>query len=221
MRGTLGEALDDGAVALLDAHLFGKDEHYVELSVLKSRFQTDVDRGLSVAVARERMDLSPNLIPSPQPCPQWMCCLLPWLRHTQTMRSYQECIADSVLVLRDGKCVCTDPSALVRGDLISLERGSTLPADCRLVSGELELQAFDVDNCTLSCSAQDDMSARDSLLNARNMLFAGSLVLDGTAKALVVNTGPNTLMAAMIDLKLWPPRRHLRLADEYDPLLPV
>ena len=79
---------------------------------------------------------------------------------------------------------------VVPGDVVVLEQGDNVPADCRLV------EAFDVrvDNAAVTGEsvplARDAMpSAADEPLRSKNILLAGTSIVSGQAKAVVFATG--------------------------------
>lgn len=98
-----------------------------------------------------------------------------------------------VKVLRDG-VVATRPAAeLVPGDLVLLEAGDSVPADCRLI------EAFGVRVNNATVTGESAPLPRDAapspvgeLLHARNILLAGTALLAGEAKAAVFATGMHT-----------------------------
>jgi len=88
-----------------------------------------------MSAASQLMDTyGSNIVPSPQPCPPWMCCLLPWLKNTATMQSYRRCVPDSAQITRGGRNLCIDASSVVPGDIVYVETGDTVPADCRVIA---------------------------------------------------------------------------------------
>lgn len=91
--------------------------------------------GLGVDLFQERIaEYGPNKVPEPLSCPQWLCCLLPWLKNTTSMRAYRRIVADYALAVRQGSVLEIDARSLVPGDVIILERHRRLPADVRLIS---------------------------------------------------------------------------------------
>ncbi|MBI2088901.1 MAG: HAD-IC family P-type ATPase [Deltaproteobacteria bacterium] len=107
----------------------------------------------------------------------------------------QNMIAQRCRVLRDGQAMEIDASALVPGDVILLEEGDLVPADARLI----EAYEVEVDNSTLtgeSHPARRYKSDQPILLSGHflwielpNIVFAGTALVRGRAKAIVVGTG--------------------------------
>lgn len=85
---------------------------------------------------------------------------------------------------------------LVPGDVLLLTPGSVVPADARLI----EAQDLTVDESMLTgeslpiAKTTDPIAARTAppLAERTNMVFAGTMVVSGTARAMVVATGANT-----------------------------
>ena len=87
---------------------------------------------------------------------------------------------------------------LVPGDIVSVSVGDRIPADCRVIS--IESNSFAVDQAILTGESEsvgkdatvaiaDDKAV---LQDQANMLFSGTTVVTGRAKAVVVLTGSNT-----------------------------
>jgi len=105
-------------------------------------------------------------------------------------------------VLRGGQIVQIDARDLVPGDVLVLEAGDIVPADARLFeSSRLQLnessltgESLPVDKQTESCSVETSLSERI------NMLFQGTFVVRGSAKAVVTMTGLSTELGKISEL---------------------
>jgi Ca2+-transporting ATPase len=107
-------------------------------------------------------------------------------------------------VLRDRELRICDAADLVVGDVLALEAGDQVPADLRL----LTVRELLIDEAMLtgeSLPVEKELALLDdacALADRRNLAFAGTLVLRGTAKALVVATANSTELghiAALMD----------------------
>ncbi len=101
----------------------------------------------------------------------------------------------TVKVLRDGieKSIIAD--SLVKGDIIFLSEGDYISADARIIEAN-ELRCNEValtgDEVPVEKEAGIILEDIIPVENRSNMLFAGSTVVHGTAKAVVVATGSDT-----------------------------
>jgi Mg2+-importing ATPase len=98
-------------------------------------------------------------------------------------------------VLRDGKIKDIVSENIVSGDIIILESGDKIPADCKI----LESKDIFVNEATLTGETYPIEKSDVAILNKDvplrkrlNSLFMGTFVISGTAKALVIHTGANT-----------------------------
>ena len=111
-------------------------------------------------------------------------------------------------VLRGGVPVAVPVSEVVSGDLLLLSAGSLVPADavvleardCFLNQAMLTGETFPVEKAPGTSAADAGLAAR------ANCVFAGTSVVSGTARALVVRTGRGTVFGGIAGrLELRPP----------------
>jgi calcium-translocating P-type ATPase len=114
-------------------------------------------------------------------------------RAEQAIAALQKLLPHQVKALRDGTLTQLPANALVPGDVILLEEGDDVPADCRL----LEAFGVRVNNATITgeslpqaCEARPSEAAE--LLESQNILLAGTSVVSGQARAVVFATGMHT-----------------------------
>lgn len=95
-----------------------------------------------------------------------------------------------VKVIRDAKHCEIDSALVVPGDIIILESGSKIPADCRIIeSNNLTVDESILTGESIAVSKSD----KSSINNITNCcLYAGCSVLTGRAQAVVSSTGINT-----------------------------
>jgi Mg2+-importing ATPase len=119
-------------------------------------------------------------------------------------------VALSANVLRDRQAVEVPSTEVVPGDVVLLAAGDLVPADGRLI----ETRDLNVDEATLTgepypvekqaLPAAAPAGAQAGL--PANMVFAGSSVVSGTAKALIVATGRKTQLGSIgTELQKAPP----------------
>ena len=98
-------------------------------------------------------------------------------------------------VVRENKISEINAEELVLGDLIILEAGSYVPADCRLIeSHNLKIEESTLTGETEPVLKDSDMICKRniSLGDKLNMGFMASIVVNGTGKAIVTNIGMGT-----------------------------
>ncbi|MGN6293051.1 MAG: magnesium-translocating P-type ATPase [Chitinophagaceae bacterium] len=97
-------------------------------------------------------------------------------------------------VLRNGQAIQVLTREVVPGDILLLDAGDLIPADCRIIeSNELHVNEGSLTGESFPVEKQEGM-ADDQLPASKkyNCLWQGSNVVSGTAKALAVYTGKQT-----------------------------
>lgn len=108
-------------------------------------------------------------------------------RTEQQLRSLDHQERRKVRCLRDRQEVALEPDALVPGDVILLEAGEVVPADCRLLEGNhLEMDESSLTGESLPVAKRVRPSYSVTLADRSSMLYEGTVVAVGEAKALVV-----------------------------------
>ncbi|MBQ6466523.1 MAG: cation-translocating P-type ATPase [Clostridia bacterium] len=118
----------------------------------------------------------------------------------KAIEALQEMSASMSKVMRDGKIVNIKSEDLVVGDIILLEAGDSIPADCRIIecnSMKIEEAALTGESVPVSKIVKALMleSGEDITLGDRkNMAYSGSTLVFGRGKAVVTATGMDTEM---------------------------
>ncbi|MDH5208460.1 MAG: magnesium-translocating P-type ATPase [Burkholderiaceae bacterium] len=110
-------------------------------------------------------------------------------------------IAPSASVLRDGRQVAVPPGDLVAGDVLVLSAGSLIAADARVIDADdffvtqavLTGETFPVEKQPAPVDAEASLAERT------NVVFKGTNVRSGTARAVVFATGGATEYGAIAD----------------------
>lgn len=107
--------------------------------------------------------------------------------------------ATHAFVIRDGKRQEVAAEAITKGDLIALAPGMKVPADARLIETHgLEMQEASLTGEWIPAEKNEAVIAEDAPLAERaNMVYAGTLVTSGSARALVVATAGMTELGAI------------------------
>lgn len=125
----------------------------------------------------------------------------------QSIRMLQKMAAQHTLVMRNGRTEEIDAAGLVPGDIIILEAGNIVPADARLVeSASLKAEEAALTGESESIHKTTKALTGEDLLpgDQLNMVFKGTIISNGTGKAVVTATGMNTEMgkiAGMLDIE--------------------
>jgi len=114
-------------------------------------------------------------------------------RSQKAVEQLQAQVAPKATVLRDGQWVDIPCAEVVPGDVVRLSAGDMVPADARLLeSRDLYVQQAALTGESLPAEKQARGDAISTRPEAENMVFLGTSVVSGTAKALIVTTGTST-----------------------------
>ena len=98
-------------------------------------------------------------------------------------------------VLRDGRLVSIDAADLVTGDVVQLNAGQQVPADARLSEGT-DLRTIEAaltgESLPVEKQSASTLDADTPLADRTNMVFKGTSVAAGAARAIVTATGVDT-----------------------------
>ncbi|MGZ8553518.1 MAG: cation-translocating P-type ATPase [Chitinophagaceae bacterium] len=124
-----------------------------------------------------------------------------WMGYSQeysaeeSVRMLQKMSAQYASVLRDNNPAKIEAAKLVPGDIILLEAGDIVPADARLI----EVSSLKTDEASLtgeshSTEKKTEVIPEENLVpgDQNNMVFKGTIVSNGSAKAVVTAIGMNT-----------------------------
>ncbi len=118
-------------------------------------------------------------------------------RAQNTMKALRRLVKTEATVIRSGREVVLSSEFLVPGDVILLNEGDKIPADARI----LEAENLKVDEASLtgeseSVSKISEPIKKEKLSSAEqlNMVFKGTYVIEGKARAIIVSTGSQTVI---------------------------
>jgi Ca2+-transporting ATPase len=115
-------------------------------------------------------------------------------RAEQSLEALQNLAAPSVTVRRDSEEREIEATGLVPGDVVLLEQGDVVPADCRIA----EEASLEVDEAALTGESvpvgktAEPVDAETPLAERESMCYKGTNVTRGSAVAVVVATGMET-----------------------------
>jgi Ca2+-transporting ATPase len=112
----------------------------------------------------------------------------------RSLESLKKLIVQEANVIRNGKKMRIMASRLVPGDVIEVEAGESVPSDARII------QSFKLKVDESALTGESEPRAKSPgvlpgdipLGDMTNMLFMGTSVIDGRAKAIVISTGMGT-----------------------------
>jgi len=124
-----------------------------------------------------------------------------WIGYSQennaeeSVRMLQKMSAQYTTVLRENNPTKIEASELVPGDIVLLEAGDIVPADARLI----QVSSFKTEEAALTGESHSvekivevikdaDLSPGDQ----HNMVFKGTMISNGSAKAIITTTGMDT-----------------------------
>jgi len=92
-------------------------------------------------------------------------------------------------VLRDGNIAVKPARELVPGDVIKIRLGDVVPADAKIIDGQISVDQSALTGESLPVEAKES-----------DILYTGSIVKRGEAKCVVINTGTNTYFGKTVNL---------------------
>ena len=114
-------------------------------------------------------------------------------RIEKTLVALRKLLPQQAQVVREGEVSRVPAEQLVPGDIIYLEQGDKIPADCRLI----ETFGARINNSAITGESlpkmrESDPSEMDNLVDSKNIVLAGTSMVSGQAKAIVFATGIHT-----------------------------
>ncbi len=114
-------------------------------------------------------------------------------RAEKAVEALRNLLPQQVSVLRDGVETTVNAEELVPGDIVRLEEGNKVPADCRLIEASgLRANISTLTGESHAVARNAAPADTDDPLQARNLLLAGTLIVGGQCRAAVYATGMHT-----------------------------
>ena len=114
-------------------------------------------------------------------------------RVEQTLAALRKLLPQQAQVLREGQVTRVAAEELVPGDMLFLEQGDKIPADCRLIEAfGARVNNAAVTGESLPKAREAAASAADELIDSKNVVLAGTSMASGQARAVVFATGMHT-----------------------------
>lgn len=113
----------------------------------------------------------------------------------KSLEALKKMSAPNAKVRRNGRVQEIDATMVVPGDIVILEAGNYVPADCRLINSyNLKIEESTLTGETIP-SLKDSskiLKENTAMGDLCNMVFATTIVVNGHGEAIVVETGMNT-----------------------------
>jgi len=123
-------------------------------------------------------------------------------RAQNTLLALKKFVETKAMVLRQAREMIIPDNEIVPGDVIILQEGEKVPADARVISSH----NLSIDESMLTGESEpvhkiEEIIKKNSLLlqEQKNMAFKGTYVLSGNGKAIVVETGLNTVIGKIAE----------------------
>ncbi|MCC7200636.1 MAG: cation-transporting P-type ATPase [Gammaproteobacteria bacterium] len=114
-------------------------------------------------------------------------------RAERAIDALRQLLPASVKVFRDGELLACAAETLVPGDVVLLQEGENVPADCRLIQASaLRVNLSTITGEALAKPRSAEAGAAARPLDARNLLLAGTSLVSGEGRAVVYATGMRT-----------------------------
>ena len=113
----------------------------------------------------------------------------------KSLEALKKMSAPKAIVLRNGRKKIIDAEDTVVGDIIFLESGCYVPADCRIIeSFNLKIEESTLTGETVPVDKQSQKITKQNIQTGdiNNMAFATTVVVNGHATAVVTDIGMNT-----------------------------
>lgn len=111
-------------------------------------------------------------------------------------------VPENAAVMRNGNIITIPVSEIVPGDIVQVSAGDRIPADMRLIQ-QKNLQVEEAALTGESVPAQKNAEAVQSeavIGDRKCMVYSGTLVVSGTATAVVANTGMDTELGKISEM---------------------
>lgn len=121
-------------------------------------------------------------------------------RAERSSRALQQLLHLRATALRDGEWQELDAEHLVPGDVVLLESGNRVPADIRLLAGqglEVDESLLTGESLSVSKDAASVLDPQTSIGDRLNMVYAGSIIVRGRGRGVVVATGAHTVIGEL------------------------
>jgi len=121
----------------------------------------------------------------------------------RSLEALKKMTAPVVKVRREGRVRQIESCKLVPGDIVILEAGNFVPADCRLISSvnlKAEESCLTGETVPIDKNASIIINERAGIGDCFNMVFATTVIVNGHGEGVVTETGMNTKVGKIAKL---------------------
>lgn len=125
------------------------------------------------------------------------------MRTEKAMEALMSLAAPHARVIRDGVVRDIPAEEVVPGDVVVLEAGNRVPADAVLLEANnlyADESMLTGESIPVAKSRTDQINANLAGVSSRNMVYMGSMITNGTGRALVMVTGMETEMGRIAEM---------------------
>lgn len=113
---------------------------------------------------------------------------------SQAMKLLKKYLVTQTKVKRSNQEIVVPTNLLVPGDIVVLEAGDIIPADCRVIhSDNITIDESNVTGESLPVKKTASAKKATEVFSAENICFTGTTVIEGTGEAVIFSTGKSTL----------------------------
>lgn len=111
-------------------------------------------------------------------------------------------VPENAMVIRNGNIITIPVSEIVPGDIVQVAAGDRIPADMRIIQQKnLQVEEAALTGESVPSQKTTEAVTPDAVIGDRKcMVFSGTLVVSGTATAVVVKTGMDTELGKISDM---------------------
>jgi len=114
-------------------------------------------------------------------------------RAERTLALLRKLLPQQVATMREGKLVPLSFEGLVPGDVVLLQQGDRVPADCRLIEAfGVRVEDAAITGESLPRTRVSALADGGDVIHSRNIVLAGTSLISGQARAVVFATGVHT-----------------------------
>lgn len=117
------------------------------------------------------------------------------------MGGLKKMVPEVCRVRREGKVVQISAERIVRGDIVEIGPGDRIPADIRIVKADqLKIDSSALTGEEESLEKSADLTHPNNPFLAKNLVFYGTLCLQGRGEGIVIQTGAKTMVGRVAAL---------------------